>query len=80
MEEQQLLASEQELEQERRRSIAQLGRVTMTPPTRAAHCTRPHNTPTHRHLARSAEVVYTSKRDRLMDPLVEPDDRNRAVG
>lgn len=29
MEEQQLLASEQELEQERRRSIAQLGRVTM---------------------------------------------------
>ncbi|PPQ93580.1 hypothetical protein CVT25_001201 [Psilocybe cyanescens] len=45
-----------------------------------ARRTRPHNTPTHMHLARSAEVVYTSKRDRLANPLVDPDDRNRAMG
>ncbi|PPQ90201.1 hypothetical protein CVT25_001511 [Psilocybe cyanescens] len=45
-----------------------------------ARRTRPHNTPTHMHLARSAEVVYTSKRDRLAGPLVDPDDHNRAMG
>ncbi|PPQ70484.1 hypothetical protein CVT25_007398 [Psilocybe cyanescens] len=90
LEERQLVAEEQEQEHERPSSVAQLCRSSSSSsssngfkqifdPT-YAHRTRPHATTTYMHLARSAEVMYTSKNDRLPDPLVDPDERNCAMG
>ncbi|PPQ90202.1 hypothetical protein CVT25_001512 [Psilocybe cyanescens] len=47
-----------------------------TSPTPVAHRTHLHNTPSYMHLARSADVVCTHKRDRLANPLIDSDNRN----